>query len=82
MRQPFEKLTQVQLILLLVSIVAGIIAIWTATLFLSFFVCMAVVSSFLIEGYIACKKGDIVQAGHQIIRAIILIIFISYLSIT
>ncbi|CQR46121.1 hypothetical protein BN1058_00370 [Paraliobacillus sp. PM-2] len=82
MRQPFEKLIQLQLILLILAIFAGFMMMWTATLFFSFFACIAVISSFFIEGYIELKKGYITQAGHQMIRAILLIIFISYLYIT
>ncbi|WP_182200787.1 hypothetical protein [Paraliobacillus salinarum] len=82
MRHPFEKLIQIQLILLLISIFAGILTIWTAILFFSFFACIAVVTSFFIEGYIELQKGDVAQAGHQLIRAIILIIFISFLYFT
>ncbi len=82
MRHPFEKWIQLQMILLLFAVFLGILTIWTSVLFFSFMTCISIIASICIDGYIELLKGHSTQAGHQIIRAVILTIFISYLYLT
>lgn len=79
MRQSYKVFIQLQVIMMVVTILLGAIALYHGNLFLALVTCFCLALSFTFEGLVEWKKKNTLFSSQQFLRAIIIIIFVCYL---
>ncbi|MBM7570512.1 hypothetical protein [Aquibacillus albus] len=79
MKHPYKKFAQLQLFMMAITLVIGIFALVKASMLLALFTCLTLALSFTFEGLAELKKQNTLQFGQQILRSMIIIIFVCYL---
>ncbi|MDC3416814.1 hypothetical protein [Aquibacillus salsiterrae] len=79
MRHPYKKFAQLQLFMIVVTVFVGVLALAYQHLFLALLTCIFLALSFLFEALVELKRGRTYLFGQQLLRAIIIIIFVSFI---
>ncbi|RDW22306.1 hypothetical protein CWR48_00945 [Oceanobacillus arenosus] len=79
MRHPYEKFARIELISLVIVILFGLIALIQGFLILIFFSLYLIALSLVCDALLHLYFRNSQQAGKQILRAVMLFIFATYL---
>lgn len=82
MRNPYERLLQLEFSTLLLAIVFGIITMFSGYIFLAYVTCLMLAVNLLCEGLIGWKNHDTIQFAYHVLRVILILIFVTYLYAT
>ncbi|MDL4841715.1 hypothetical protein [Aquibacillus rhizosphaerae] len=79
MNHPYKKFVQLQIFMMFLTLFLGIIALVKSSVFLALITCFTLALSFAFEGIVELKKKNTFHFGQQLLRALIIVIFVCYL---
>ncbi|SDK16313.1 hypothetical protein [Sediminibacillus albus] len=82
MKHPYKKFFQLQLLMMIFTLLLGIVAMVKGSLLLIVTALFCLAFSFIFEGLAEYKKQHTFQFAQQMTRAVVIILFVSYLYIT
>ncbi|WP_068673879.1 hypothetical protein [Oceanobacillus sp. Castelsardo] len=78
MRSPLEKFTLIEILSIGIAAVVGLFAMIQGYLILLFLTFYLIAISLICEAFIFLQRRDTAHAGKQLVRAICILIFITY----
>lgn len=79
MKHPYQRFAQIQLFLMVITIILGAFAIFNGNAVLVLLTFFTLSLSFVFEGLVEWKKDNTLQLAQQLVRAIVIIVCASYL---
>ncbi|WP_226036248.1 hypothetical protein [Aquibacillus saliphilus] len=81
MKHPYQQFEQLQVLMMFLTLILGAIALVYGHLLLALFTCFSLALSFTFEALVEWKKQNSFQFIQQVLRALIIIVFVIFLYI-
>ncbi|MRH44014.1 hypothetical protein GH741_15330 [Aquibacillus halophilus] len=79
MKHPYQRFFQLQVLMMILTVIFGIISLVKGSMLLALLTCFTLALSFAFEGMVEFKKQNTFPFAQQLLRAVIIIIFVSFL---
>ncbi|WP_186575898.1 hypothetical protein [Aquibacillus kalidii] len=79
MRHPFQAYVQLQYFTMIITLILGAIALINQSTFLALLGCITLALSLGCEGLVEWKKKRVLPFAQQIIRSVLIVIFVCYI---